>query len=654
MGTDGHQVPELEPLPGKVAREVEGARIGEQPAGLPLQLVRTAQLAANRRIEQLVVGNAAPEEERQPRRQLQVADAVRARSDLVRVQLHAEEELGIDEHGAQGLLDAVIEAARGTPFAVEGQRSLDVLGGDRPAVGATHQGGENLPCASLFIARRIRPADEEPLPARRVAGALRCVRPGDRHLVDGGRLAWMPRLVVVRLQRLTLGLQQRPAVLGERDAELVRPGGYRRAHLQVAVEQRVVAVNRPRHREAPDRHPVEQQLQLVRARVAQAADIAAAVARQQHLDVVLPVLRERVRHEHAAASADRQPRHVLFLGRVRGHPDHGALDRLLTRPDSQPANLARGRNVAVEQCGRQVAHGHVVEAVAALVRGQERRRVDIESQQVADGVLVLGAVEAPERLRAARIRILLRRGVQRCLQPLEHGLARLGGRLRPVGRRHGAGAQLLHHRFPCHGPFGDVQSVYLLETEPRGLEAVVVAGHAVAVEQLPAVRGAGRRRRRGRRCHGGGRRSQLLRGKLGGQAHEHRQGQPRVKDADPGDGLPHNLMHPGIVGFDPVKHKEEVALVPVAGTLDLRDRRLVGKQHRDAVMPVGETRIERCRITVPPARDDGRAPKAERPASAGAIWLRSRAPERDTRRECPPCRGCPRGRRTRTADPRFA
>ena len=287
----------------EVAREVVGARIGQHPAGLPLQLVGIAQLAANRGIEELVVRDAAPQEKRQAGSQLEVAYRVRAAGDVQRIQLYAEEELRIDEDRAERSLDAAVEVARRAPFAVEGQRPFEILHGNGPAVGAAHQGREDLPRARFFVGRPVRPADEDAVAARRLGGALRRVRSGHRHLVDGGRLAGMPCLVEVRLQGLALGLGHRVSVPRERDAELVGTRGDRHAHLQVPIQQRVVAVDRPRDREAPDGHPVEQELQFVRPGIAQAADVAAAVAGQEHLDVVLSVLRKGVRHDHAAPRA---------------------------------------------------------------------------------------------------------------------------------------------------------------------------------------------------------------------------------------------------------------------------------------------------------------------------------------------------------------
>ena len=62
--------------PAKFVDERVGLRIGQHPPHLLLEHRRLVQLALRGEVEQLVVGNAAPEEERQPRRQLEIADAV--------------------------------------------------------------------------------------------------------------------------------------------------------------------------------------------------------------------------------------------------------------------------------------------------------------------------------------------------------------------------------------------------------------------------------------------------------------------------------------------------------------------------------------------------------------------------------------------------
>ena len=320
------EVAQPQPLPREVAGEVERARVGEHPARLPLELGGVAQLAAYRRVEQLVVGQAAPEEERQPRRQLQVADVVRGDGPAaVGIELDPEQELRVDENRAQRAAYAGVEVAARPALPVERHRAVEVRVRHRPPIGPPHQRGEDLPRAAFLLARLRRPAHEQPLAARRVAHPLRGVGPGDRHLVDGRGQPGVPGLVEVRLPGPALGLHQRRGALQERDAEVVGAGGHRGAHLQVAVDQRVVPALRPLDREARDGDAVEQDLHLVRPPVAEAADVAGAIPRQPHLDVVVAVLGERVGNDDAAAGAQGQPRHVLLLSGVRGHADHVGL-----------------------------------------------------------------------------------------------------------------------------------------------------------------------------------------------------------------------------------------------------------------------------------------------------------------------------------------
>ena len=64
-------------------------------------------------------------------------------------------------------------------------------------------------------------------------------------------------------------------------------------------------------------------------------------------------------------------------------------------PIASAADFLRRRDVSVQESRGQVADGDVVEAVTAFIGGQERRGVDVEGQQIPDGVLILGAIETP-------------------------------------------------------------------------------------------------------------------------------------------------------------------------------------------------------------------------------------------------------------------
>ena len=118
----GGGVAQRQPLAREVADQGLRPRVGEHALDLCLEDGRDAQLPALGHVEQLVVRNAAPEEERQAGRQLQVADPVAlAGRDALRIALDAEQELGADQQPPQRHLDAGVEAAAGASPVVEGQ-----------------------------------------------------------------------------------------------------------------------------------------------------------------------------------------------------------------------------------------------------------------------------------------------------------------------------------------------------------------------------------------------------------------------------------------------------------------------------------------------------------------------------------------------------
>ena len=200
--------------------------------------------------------------------------------------------------------------------------------------------------------------------------------------------------------------------LQERHAEIVRAGRRPDAGLQVRVDRLMVRLRLGGlHGERRLPLAIQQHLQLVR--LAQALDMLVAIARQPDLDVVLAVLRERVGNQRPAARPERQPVDVILLREIRPDADRVAAGRSARPAHRQPADLLRRRDVAIQQRRREIAHRHVVEAVARLVGRQQRRRVDIQRQQVADGVLVFGPVEPTERVGPAGIGPLGGRTVER-------------------------------------------------------------------------------------------------------------------------------------------------------------------------------------------------------------------------------------------------
>ena len=191
-----------------------------------------------------------------------------------------------------------------------------------------------------------------------------------------------------------------------------------------------------------------------------------------------------------AARAERQPFDVIALceiGRRAEHRDDGGGFGVA---DRKARDLGRRGQVLLEQRRRHAENvGDVVEAVAFVVRRQELGRVDLEAEQIADRVAVLGAVQAVDR-RAARIRIARACAVERRGEPRDHALVDVGLGPRHALRRHRPGVELAHHPLPNFGVGGDVLEVARVEHHVADLRVLVVTGDAVLREE--AFRGVGR------------------------------------------------------------------------------------------------------------------------------------------------------------------
>ena len=368
-------------------------------------------------------------------------------------------------------------------------------------------------------------AREEGAAARGVTGAVHRVGPADLHAVD--RRVPLPALVDGEGEAGLSGLEDAlrlPVLALERDADhaLARLGVE--PHLEVLVgpehvglpvgmaEERRVSGEAGRggggvgRRPAPDREPgheaaVDPHVQVLRG--AEAADVVGVGALQAQPDGVLAVHREAVAHRDAPARAEREvlAQPVVLVQQQR---DAVGLDARHRRgePHREPADLARRREVAFQEGRRDRQHRrHVVEAVLVGVVGrQEGRDVDLDLEQVAHRVAVLGPVQAVERLGAAHAGVEGGGSVEPRLEIRHQGL-----RVAAVGpgtarRRHRADPQLADDVLPDRRVAGDVGQVRRVEGESRRAQPLVVADDAVAVERGPMRRGVGRRlgaRRRG-------------------------------------------------------------------------------------------------------------------------------------------------------------
>ena len=245
--------------------------------------------------------------------------------------------------------------------------------------------------------------------------------------------------------------------------------------------------------EGLDPLPVDQQLQVVR--LAQALDVLVAVTREPDRELVDAVCREVPGRKDAAPSADGQTLDVLLLGQI-GIRTEGDPGRLARPPHREPADLLRRADVSVEQSRREIADGHVVEAEARGVARQQSRGIDLQREQVADRVVVLGAVQPAEGLRAARIGRLGSDAVEFRLEGRECLDIGAVVRAAPARRRHLPRAQLAGHLLPGRAVAAGVLLDQGVEFKARRLEAAVVAAQAVARDE-DAVRRVGVERRGG-------------------------------------------------------------------------------------------------------------------------------------------------------------
>ena len=213
-------------------------------------------------------------------------------------------------------------------------------------------------------------------------------------------------------------------------------------------------------------------------RLAQPFDVLVAIPRQADLEFVLAVLREGVLEDGAASRADGKAGDVALLGEIRGHADGFAARRAARTAHRETADLSRGRQVAVEQRRRQIAHRHVVEPVAGIVCRQERRDVDVDRQEVANRVAILGACQPPDGRRPAGIGMRSRRPIERAFEVGDDGLVR--GVVRPgfAHRRHLPRPQLADDLLPDRGMCGNGLTEDRFELQPALFMVGVVAREA--------------------------------------------------------------------------------------------------------------------------------------------------------------------------------
>ena len=170
VGPHVPDVAQLQPLIHEVVDEHRRTWVGDHPPHLLVQHGRVRQLPTGGHVEKLVIGDAAPQEERQPRRELDVGEAMDGCTRGVdRITLYTEEEIRADEQTHEGDLDAGFEVTLVTPAPVELHERIDVFGRGGAPIRAAGERRENRPRAGFVVIGR-RLTREDPAAARRLSG----------------------------------------------------------------------------------------------------------------------------------------------------------------------------------------------------------------------------------------------------------------------------------------------------------------------------------------------------------------------------------------------------------------------------------------------------------------------------------------------------
>jgi hypothetical protein len=390
------------------------------------------QPSARRRLEQLVVRDAAPQEERQARGELEIADAVSvAGSKGYAIALDSEQEFGIDQHALDNRLDAGVESAVAGAI-VEAEQRSDVALLGRPPERAAGKRRRDLRRTARLVLRRARMAREQPPPARRVSWALWVERPFqfDRAHAAGAKADVANRQM---RWRQTLG-HCRPS--DQRDANQPRAG----LGCEARGEHRIRGAfgGRPRRpgREQRDPFAVQPHVDLL-------ACSTSGASLQPNAHHVLGIERNLITKRQTAARAERQ--FLVDAVVLRQQPrDRKRLDDRARRrgTDDHSRDTPRREQISIHQTrGHGERPGVVVEAVALIVGGQQRPRIDLHGKEIADRVRIFHPVQAVQG-RTTRVRPARRRFVERRLQPCSGIGDRRGIGSRRSWRRHCSRAQL--------------------------------------------------------------------------------------------------------------------------------------------------------------------------------------------------------------------
>ena len=429
----------------------------------------------------------------------------------------AQQEIRIDQQPLERELNAGVEVSAVFPaVGVELHQRLRVGAGQRPPVGQAREPVEDPRRAVLLLALALRRADEDRAPARRVLRRPRHLeRTADLHRPDR-RVVHVDLIVrqhpseLARLRK-PFRLEHRPH---ERRADHARTRGHRQTDQKTRITcdlhelfplgragksglavARITRCGGPSRCVAADAEslqqlPVHADVELLRP--AHAHDVVLVLPPQPDLDLVLAVDREGVVRGDATPRSKRQVLALtIVLHDVQRNVERREAGRARRQSDGETRHLARRRQVPLHVRGgnreriREVVEG----SIRRLVARQQSRDVDVEAEQIANGVVVLGAIETMHGGGATRIGT---RGPRAVKFGFELGGETIVGRrirARHARRRHRTGAQLRHDFFPDLRTRRRICGIQRVERKARGEETLVVTGDAVLGEDRAVWRG---------------------------------------------------------------------------------------------------------------------------------------------------------------------
>ena len=494
-------VAEPQPLPRKALRERFRSRIGQHPGDLFLVDTGRAQSIGRRQRREFGIGRRSPDEIRQPRRQLRVAQAIRRpRTQRGGGALETEQELRARQDRLERAADRILEITFLAAVGVELHQRREVALADRRAKRLRRQPAHDLAGAHRIVRTRGRAAAEDLAAARGVGNPGDVVRTDDTEVLDVRQRRDAERHADLRVRQRVIDRRNqvvdRPfEALDEgrgnamhtgaemKRRRLQRQAGGRLGHARIDLDDRLALA-------------VDGDLNAL-AFVGSAEQHAARVAVQFNLEDVIAVSREGVLHRDAATRPEWRAVDARQLRRGLRHPVVGFGGRGFLVANRERRDLRGRAQVALHQRRRKILRvGDIVEAVADGVGRQQAGDVDVDTQHVPDRAAIFRAIETLERTRAG-VGIDQRDPIDAGLEGFgERGDLRWFGTTRAGGRHH-AGAQLANHLFGgddvvgisgCGGVEGG-------ERQLPGLPAIAVATGAVLLDHCRLLGGAECRRR---------------------------------------------------------------------------------------------------------------------------------------------------------------